>query len=254
MPSSSVIGQLASQVLLEVGEPADHAAAIPLVLQVQRIVPKRESETREQPKHAKVVAFLEQAGQHRIAGVKRDADRDRLAVPQHVAGKSLELVRRPVAIVERPGRPGLERIAAVRDLVHVQLGAPPHHRVEGVGLKARQRIGLTLDPEKEIRIADQRDFHGLRHAAALFALGEHVEKCRVIDHREWRREGAEQILETEGVDGVLHADAGVVLREHRGGAADMAHATMKDRRREADGVEHGSAADRNGERLPVDLP
>ena len=42
-------GQLASQVLLEVGESADHAATIPLVLQVQRIVPKRESETREQP-------------------------------------------------------------------------------------------------------------------------------------------------------------------------------------------------------------
>ena len=205
-------------------------------------------------KHAKVVAFLEQARQHRVAGVKRDADRDRLAVPQHVAGESLELVGRPVTIVERPGRSGFERIAAVRDLVHVQLGALPHQRVEGVGLKARQRVGLTLDPEKEIRIADQRDFHGLRHAAALFALREHVEERGVVDHGEWRREGTEQILEAEGVDGVLHTDTRVVLGKHSGWAPDMTHAAMKDRRREADGVEHCPATDCNGERLPVDLP
>ena len=142
----------------------------------------------------------------------------------------------------------------MRDLAHVQLGAAPHQRVEGVRLKARQRVGLALEPEEEIRIADQRDLHGLRHAAALFALGQHVEERRVVDHREWRREGAEQVLEAEGIDGVLHADAGVVLGQHRGRAADMAHAAMEDRRREADRVEHGAAADRDRERLPVDLP
>ena len=42
--------------------------------------------------------------------------------------------------------------------------------VDGVGaVEPGQRVGLTLDPEKEVRIADQRDFDGLRHAAALCA-------------------------------------------------------------------------------------
>jgi hypothetical protein len=142
----------------------------------------------------------------------------------------------------------------MRDLMHVQLGATPHQRIEGVGLEARERVGLPFEPEEEIRIADQCDLDGLRHAAALLALGEHVEERGIVDHRERRREGAEQILEPERIDGVLHAHARVILSEHRGRASDVADPAMEDRRRKARRVEHRTSADRNGERLPVDLP
>src|ERR1700752_930217 len=101
--------------LLKIGKPADDPAAPLFILEVKRSIPKRKPEAREQPQHAKLLTFPEQSGQNRIARIKRDADRDRLPVAQRVARQSLKLVGRPVTIIERPGRSGLERITAVRD-------------------------------------------------------------------------------------------------------------------------------------------
>ena len=47
--SSKVMVSSPPEMLLEIGEPADDAAAPLLVAQVQRIVPKREPEARKQP-------------------------------------------------------------------------------------------------------------------------------------------------------------------------------------------------------------
>ena len=61
-----------------------------------------------------------------------------------------------------------------------------------------------------------------------------------------------KVLDAECIDAVLHADAGVVLREHRGRNADVADAAMRCRRDKADEVEHGSATDRDDIRVTVE--
>ena len=172
---------------------------------------------------------------------------------QGVVRQRLELVGRPVTEIQGSRGAALERIAAARDLAHMQPRAMPHQRLERVRLEGRERRGLTLDPVKEAAIADQSDLDGFGHAGPLVARRQHVEKGLVVDHREGRREGSEQILETESIDRVLHADAGVALREHRGRAPDVAHAAMEYRGGKPHRIEHGAATD--GERigLPIDM-
>ena len=63
---------------------------------------------------------VEQPGQHRIAGVERHADRHGLAVAQMIPRQRFQPMRRPMAEVERARAAGLERVAALRDLTHVQ--------------------------------------------------------------------------------------------------------------------------------------
>jgi len=75
------------------------------------------------------VRLAEQPGLDRVARVERQPIRDRLAVAQRVVGQDLELVRRPVAEVERPRVAMLERIAAGRDVREVELGAAPDQRL-----------------------------------------------------------------------------------------------------------------------------
>ncbi len=84
-----------------------------------------------------------------ISAVQRDADRDRLAVSHRVPGEHLELVRGPVAEVERACAALLERIAAARDVLQVQLGAALDQVLDGVGCERRQRIGVRADPGEE---------------------------------------------------------------------------------------------------------
>ena len=55
----------------------------------QRIIPERKPKPREQPQHALVLALGQHARQHGVARVERDADRDRLAMAQRVAGEAL---------------------------------------------------------------------------------------------------------------------------------------------------------------------
>ena len=51
--------------------------------------------------------------------VQRNADRNRLAVPDSVLGELLQLVCRPVSKIERTRRAKLERIARGGDVVDV---------------------------------------------------------------------------------------------------------------------------------------
>jgi hypothetical protein len=172
---------------------------------------------------------------------------------QGVMRQRLELVGRPVTEVQGSRGAALERIAAACDLAHMEARATPHQRLECVRLEGREHRGLTLDPVKENAIADQSDLDGFGHASPLVARRQHVQKSLVVDHREGRSKGSEQILKAESIDRVLHTDTGVALREHRGRAPDVAHAAMEYRGGKPHCIEHGAATD--GERigLPIDM-
>ena len=57
----------------------------------------------------------------------------------------------PVAEIERPRAAALERIAAVRDLAHVQEGAVADQPVEGLGGEESERLGLALRASRRSR-------------------------------------------------------------------------------------------------------
>ncbi len=218
------------------------------VAPLQRRMPQVEAERLEQAHDALFPPGGEHADLHRVAAVEREADRHRFAVAQLVSGQRFELVGRPVAVVERTRAAGLERIAAVRDLAHVQLGAAPDHARRGLGCAGAQRLDLGLQPLEEHAVADQRDLHRLGDAGDPVARMQRAQEVGIVEHRERRREAAEQILHAERVDAVLDADAGIVLRQHRGRHAHVAHAAMGGGGDVADHVEERAAADRRRRR------
>ena len=63
------------------------------------------------------------AGQDRIPRVERNADGHGLAVIELIFRQLLELVRGPMAEIQRTRRPQFEGITAEPDLAHVKLGA-----------------------------------------------------------------------------------------------------------------------------------
>ena len=65
---------------------------------------------------------------HGVAAVDHEADGDGFAVSELVARERFQLVRGPVAVVERPRGSLLERIAALRDVREVQLSRAPESR------------------------------------------------------------------------------------------------------------------------------
>jgi hypothetical protein len=87
------------------------------------------------------------------------------------------------------------------------------YRLRGAG---GQRVGVRLQPREELRIADQRDLDRLGHSGNRIAPSEALEEPAIVQDGERRHERAEEVLQAEGVDAVLDADAGVCLREDRG--------------------------------------
>ena len=88
---------------------------------------------------------------------------------------------------------------------------------------------------------------------ARFSRGGNMSiKAAVVDDRPGRRKGADEILQAELVDGVLDADAAVILGQNRGRKTNVADATVEDRGCIADRIQHRPATDRNRKGVPVD--
>ena len=111
---------------------------------------------------------------------------------------------------------------------------------------------MGFEPFEKLAVAYQGNLHGFGHACSLLARRQHVDECAVIDDRPGRRKGADQVLETEQIDGVLDADAAVILCQYRSRKTNVADATMKDRRRITDRIKDSAAADRNYKGVPID--
>src|SRR5688572_2021030 len=114
----------------------DGEFAIPLT-GTERGMPELEPQQLEQSRNALLGTGSKQAGKHRISRVERDADRHRLAMPNVIVGQAFQLVRRPMAKIERSSAPGLERVPAVSDLMHMKLGTAADHRRHGRTLERR---------------------------------------------------------------------------------------------------------------------
>src|SRR5687768_4067819 len=109
-------------------------------------MPQLEAEPLEQRPYAQVEPRGEMAREHGVARVERKSDRHRLTMPDLVVRQGFELVRGPMAEIERTHAATLERIAAMRDLAHMQDRAMPDEPVERLRREDRERFGLGLQP------------------------------------------------------------------------------------------------------------
>src|ERR1700722_1127286 len=164
----------------------------------------------------------------------------------------LELVRRPVAEIERPCRTHFEGITAEPDLAHVEFGASLDEMIQMRPGKAGELGRVGLEPIKKLAVADQRYLHRFGHAGPLYAWRQRIDEGTVVDDRPWRGERADEIFQAEMVDRILDADAAVILGQNRGRKTNVADATVEDGGGIADRVQHGAATDRNREGMAID--
>ena len=82
----------------------------------------------------------------------------------------LELVRGPVAEVERPRAAELERIAVAADVREVQLGGPSNRPASSTSSRRRRCRGVAPRCLEERRVAQQRHLDRLGHAGDPIAL------------------------------------------------------------------------------------
>src|SRR5262249_27404698 len=156
--------------------------------------------------HGENTIFLsrsEHADLHRVAAVQRDTDGHRLSVPQLMRSERLELVRRPVAVIQWPRTPSLKRVSTMGDLTHVQLRTAADHARHGVRGAGVQSVGLALQPFEENALADQGDFDGFGNAGDAVAWMQRTQEARVVKHGKGRGEAADEVLDAEGVHAVL---------------------------------------------------
>src|SRR5258708_27852876 len=129
--------------------------------------------------------------------------------------------------IERSRRPHLERIATEPDLAHVQLGASLAEMIQMRSEKRCKCVNMGLEPVEKLSVADQGNLHGLGHACSLLAGRQRIDKGAVVDDRPRRHKSADEILQAEMVDGILDADATVILCQNRARKTNVAGAAMK---------------------------
>lgn len=164
-------GQLATEVFSKFSQAGEHHQ-VPVRVRVQQLGREQvEAQLLQQHEHALGARGVEEANLFRVKHVQRDADGDGLAVPKLVFRELLQLVRRPVAEIQRARAAELEGIAAGGNVVQVQFGATVDEPLHRRWLERGQRLGVALDGVEELRVTDARDLHGLDVAGALVARG-----------------------------------------------------------------------------------
>ena len=102
----------------------------------------------------------------------------------------------------------------------------------------QQGRAIRLAPFEEGGIVDQPVFHHLGIACAQLARGQGGKRADIGQHQRGLVERADQVLACARVDRGLAADAGIDLRQQRGGKLDEAAAALEHR-----GGETGQIAD-----------
>src|SRR5712671_553341 len=112
-------------------------------------------------------------------------------------------------------------------MVDVQFGATHNQLLHGVGVELSQLRRISFERVEERRVTDQRDFHSFDVACAFVARIQRAEHVEVVDYGKGHSEGSDEILLSEGVHSVLHADARIVLAQGGGWDADMTNTAMR---------------------------
>ena len=169
-----------------------------------------------------------------------------------IARQLLELVRRPMTKIERPRRAHFEGITAEPNLTHVELGSSVDEMVQVRPGKACELVGVGLQPVKKLAVANQCNLHSFGHACSFFARRQYVDEGTVVDDGPRRRKATDEILQAELVDGVLDADATVILGQNGGWKTNVADTSVEDGGCIAHRIQHRPATDRDRKGVSVD--
>ena len=91
-------------------------------------IAERQSQIAQTSQHPVGIGGRQTLRERRVDGVDRDSDRHRFSMTDAEPGHRFQTMGRPMPEVQRPGFPRLERIAAARDVVQMQLSRTPDHR------------------------------------------------------------------------------------------------------------------------------
>ena len=168
---------------------------------------------------------------------REQAERDRVAVPQLVAGAGLERVR--------------ERVAEIQDrpppLTLVRVGENDRGLERGAGADQ-----LLVRQRPELLPGEQARLHDLGHPGPAF-LGRKRGQVRRVDEHVLRKvERAREVLALVGVDPRLSADRRIDHADERRRDGDPANAAQMRRRHEAGDVRRRSAAEADDPPVPTD--
>ena len=252
-PRKQADGELAAQVLAELAQPLEHAQLACPAPQLERRIVQAEAELRQQCERCARPWPRRAAQLGRSSAVEREPDADGLAVPQPMLGQALELVRRPVPVVERTRAAELEGIARRQRCARRAAGRTARiitRVASGSSRASSPACSHNHSKKRASRISATLTASAM--PATRSRSAQRAEEREVVDDGERHREAAHEVLHAEGVDAVLHADTRVVLTEHGGRQADHAHAAMTCRSGKAGHVLHGAATDDHTERLPVE--
>ena len=246
-------GQFAAEVLAKFFEAVEHEQRILRVHMEQFAGEEFEAERFQQLQDALGGRGIDEAHQARVNDIKRDAHGNSFAVADLELGKLLEFVRGPMAEVERARGAEFKRVAGGRNVIKMQFGTAANQAAHGGGIEFPESLGIAFERFKKFLVADEGHFDRLDVSGAFVAGRERREQLKIVDDRERRREGADEILFAERIDAILHADAGIRLAQRRGRDAHVPDAAMRRGRGEADHVQQCAAADGDDVGLPIDV-
>ncbi len=132
--------------------------------------------------------------QRRINCVDRHANRHRFAMPQGKLAQHFQLMRTPVAKIQRPRFEHLKRIAAARDVIQVQLGRATNDRQAHFHFAPPDPRRQPAHVVKQRRILQQRNLHRLDESANKIAIRQALQQRGVVDHAPRHGKRADPIL------------------------------------------------------------
>jgi hypothetical protein len=236
-------GQLAAEMFAKFLKSSEEVKLAGIVGTQKFIREERKAEPANEVQNARGRIFGEQTGVAGVNDIKGDADGDGFAVGELEIGELFEFVGSPVAEIKRAGGTRLEGVAAVGDMIEMQLGATADEVFHGVGIEGDEFFGGGFEFDEKLGVVDAGDLDGLDVATAFVVRLEGGEELEIVDDGVGRGEGADKILFAEGVDAVFDTDAGIGLSEGGGGDADEADATMGGGGGETGDIQKSAAAD-----------
>ena len=109
--------------------------------------------------------------------------------------------------IERAGRAQFKRIAAGRDVLHMELGGTINETAHGSAVKARELAGLLFQRGEIRGVTNAGHFDRFAVARPFIPGRKRAQKGKVIDYRGGNGKCADKILLAKGIDAVLNHDA-----------------------------------------------
>src|SRR5438046_1024700 len=131
-----------------------------------------------------------------------------------------QLMGRPVAEVERPGRSLFKRISAPGDMREVEVSTSVDHRLHGRHAAAPKGGYASLQILEKVRALNDGNLDGFRNTCPPVTVGQRSQESRVVYLGIRRGERADPILLLKRVDAILDPYASIVLGEHTGRQPD----------------------------------